>query len=76
MSAHFPPVPEALRPRIEDMIQDECPLHEIARTLGLNPSSLTHEYPEAKMPPERRGELAAMSRAFSRLPDTLTRRKP
>lgn len=74
MSARFPPVPEALRPRIAEMIADGCPLSEIARTLNLNPSSLTNEYPEARMPPQKRGQMAAFTRALNALPGTPTRR--
>lgn len=74
MNTNHPRIPEELRPRIEAMVQDECPLSEIARTFNLNHSSLTHEYPEAKMPPQGRGQMAAFTRALNALPDTLTRR--
>lgn len=76
VSANYPPIPEELRPRIEAMVQDECPLSEIARTFGLNASSLTAAYPEARMPAQMRGQMAAFTKALNALPNTLTRRNP
>lgn len=66
------PINPEMTPRIEQMIEDECPAHEIARTFGLQGNKITYWYPQAVRPAHERGQYAAMARKFNALPDFYT----
>lgn len=61
--------------QIKAFIDDECPVYEIARTLGVSPKRIVREFPGSQRPATERGDIGQMFRMFNSIPFRLTETK-
>lgn len=64
---------EEERARIQAFIDDECPVDEIARTLGITRAQIVREFPGYRASGATVGQIGVMMKRFRAIPDTLTR---